>query len=133
LLDATSSRARVVVANKADLPPAWVSADVDRRAIDVSALTGEGLGKLREALLRVTVGEDPSRDTPAVTNLRHAEILRRAGDAAGRARHAAAQALSEEFVLADVHEARQRLEEITGRRTADDLLHAIFAKFCIGK
>ena len=39
----------------------------------------------------------------------------------------------EEFVLADVHDARARLEEVTGARTPDDLLHAIFAKFCIGK
>ena len=39
----------------------------------------------------------------------------------------------EEFVLADLNEARARLEEITGARTADDVLHAIFARFCIGK
>ena len=40
----------------------------------------------------------------------------------------------EEFVLADLHEARQRLEEVTGARTtATTCCNAIFAKFCIGK
>jgi tRNA U34 5-carboxymethylaminomethyl modifying GTPase MnmE/TrmE len=36
-------------------------------------------------------------------------------------------------VLLDVNEARVRLEEVTGVRTADDVLVAIFTKFCIGK
>ena len=39
----------------------------------------------------------------------------------------------EEFVLSDLHDARTRLEEITGARTPDDVLNAIFGKFCIGK
>jgi acyl-[acyl carrier protein]--UDP-N-acetylglucosamine O-acyltransferase len=42
-------------------------------------------------------------------------------------------ALSEEFVLADLSEARAALEEVTGRRAPDQLLEHIFSKFCIGK
>ena len=41
--------------------------------------------------------------------------------------------MPEEFVAADMTEARTMLEEITGHRTADDTLHAIFDRFCIGK
>ncbi len=36
-------------------------------------------------------------------------------------------------MLTDLTEARRRLEEITGARTPDDVLQAIFEKFCIGK
>ena len=53
-----------------------------------------------------------------------------------RARHAAladGQSLSEEFVLADLQDARAALEEITGKRAPGDLLAHIFARFCIGK
>jgi len=39
----------------------------------------------------------------------------------------------EEFVLADLQEATDCLEEITGRRTTDDLLRHIFERFCVGK
>ena len=42
-------------------------------------------------------------------------------------------ALSEEFVLADLQDARSALEEITGRRGAEDVLAHIFERFCIGK
>ena len=41
--------------------------------------------------------------------------------------------LSEEFVLVDLQEARRLLEEISGARTADDVLIHVFSRFCIGK
>jgi tRNA U34 5-carboxymethylaminomethyl modifying GTPase MnmE/TrmE len=53
-----------------------------------------------------------------------------------RARAAALPAngpMPEEFVLADLADARSALEEISGRRATDDLLAHIFSRFCIGK
>jgi tRNA U34 5-carboxymethylaminomethyl modifying GTPase MnmE/TrmE len=41
--------------------------------------------------------------------------------------------LPEEFVLADLQQARAALEEVTGRRAPDDLLAHIFSRFCVGK
>jgi len=32
-----------------------------------------------------------------------------------------------------LREARERLEEVSGKRTTDELLDAIFSRFCIGK
>jgi tRNA U34 5-carboxymethylaminomethyl modifying GTPase MnmE/TrmE len=42
-------------------------------------------------------------------------------------------AMPEEFVLADLQDARAALEEITGRRTSEELLAHIFTRFCVGK
>ena len=61
-------------------------------------------------------------DVPAVTNIRHIELMTRALDALRRAQEAATSNAPEEFVLADLTEARTLLEEVTGARTADDLL-----------
>ena len=41
--------------------------------------------------------------------------------------------MSEEFVLADLQDARAALEEITGKRAPEELLTHIFTRFCIGK
>jgi tRNA U34 5-carboxymethylaminomethyl modifying GTPase MnmE/TrmE len=41
--------------------------------------------------------------------------------------------MPEEFVLADLQEARAAFEEITGKRAPDDLLIHIFSNFCVGK
>ena len=130
LLEATASNARVVVANKCDLPAAWrTPADV----VEISALTGAGLDRLRAELLSVIAGRDHYRDAPAITNIRHVHLLTRARAALERAHDAAAASTPEEFVLAELNEARALVEEITGARTADDVLRSIFDNFCIGK
>jgi tRNA U34 5-carboxymethylaminomethyl modifying GTPase MnmE/TrmE len=43
------------------------------------------------------------------------------------------RSLSEEFVLADLQETRAVLEEVTGKRAAEEVLRHIFSRFCIGK
>ena len=132
LLEATASRRRVVVASKADLPPAWDAKALDVAAVVVSAATGEGVDRLRAALVEAAAGE-PVRDVPAITNVRHVDLVAGARAALERAESAARAGTPEEFVLADLNEARRRLEEVTGARTPDDVLHEIFARFCIGK
>jgi tRNA modification GTPase len=121
----------LVVANKADLDPAWN----DPSAIAVSATTGAGLDELRQRIVDA-LDTDLLRDRPAITNVRHISLVERAHAAMTRARAAAldgGQSMPEEFVLADLVEARGAFEEITGRRTSEDVLEHIFARFCIGK
>ncbi len=119
------------VANKGDLPAAWH----DPRSVAVSATRGEGLDQLRRRIA-AALDVDPLRDRPAMTNVRHIEQVDRAHHALGRARAAVlaeGAALPEEFVLADLSEARAAFEEISGSRAPGDLLEHIFSRFCIGK
>jgi tRNA modification GTPase len=119
------------VANKSDLPAAWY----DDRAVAVSATGGDGLEELRRRIA-AALDVDPLRDRPAMTNVRHIEQVDRAHQALGRARAAVltkGASLSEEFVLADLGEARAAFEAISGRRAPEDLLEHIFSRFCIGK
>lgn len=122
---------RVVVASKCDMPAAWHRDEV----VEVSAITGEGLDALRHRLCRA-LDVETQRERPAITNVRHVALVQQALDATARAREAASQrggSLPEEFVLADLQEARMALEEVTGRRTSDDVLAHVFARFCVGK
>jgi tRNA modification GTPase len=133
VLEESSRVRRVIAASKSDLPAAW-NADVETPgAIHVSAASGEGLGALREAMSAALAGAPPTRDAPAITNARHVDLIERAHDALSRAAAAARSGTPEEFVLVDINDARAALEEVTGRRTADDLLARIFSQFCIGK
>jgi tRNA modification GTPase len=121
---------RILVASKADLPAAWNAAEVD--ALPISSLTDEGIGELRAALIAASGAAD-LRDRPALANARHARLLEQAGEAIARARASAADGVPEEFVLADIHDARSRFDEITGARPQDEVLRTIFERFCIGK
>jgi len=133
LVEATTGRPRLVVASKSDLPPSWTPGDLDAPALPVSATTGEGVDRLRCAIATALSGSERLHDTPAVTNARHVDLLAKAGAVLHRAAAAAGDRTSEEFVAADLAEARAILEEVTGIRTADAVLDEIFSKFCIGK
>jgi len=127
----TAETKTLIVSSKADLPAAWQR----ERSLRVSARTGHGLDELVAAVHRALAGEALS-DTPALTNVRHIDLLTRARTALRTATVAvdnAHGALSEEFVLSDLQEARGLLEEITGHRTPDDVLLHVFERFCVGK
>jgi tRNA modification GTPase len=130
LLAATGGQPRVVVASKADLAAHWTAQDIG--ALPVSSLTDQGIDRLRGEMIRV-VGAEPGRDSTAIMNIRHTALLARARVAAARAREAVEQRVAEEFVLADLHDARACFDEVTGARTPDDVLRLIFSRFCIGK
>ncbi len=161
LLRETANSSRVVVLNKSDLPPAWNPNDlfvipeeggsagpataagatfsrVSRadRHLCVSLRTGAGLDILRSAMRAVLDVVEPLRDAPVVTNVRHDALLRQACEALLRAADnlgEAGESASEDLVLADVGDARRAFEEVTGRRTSEDVLKRIFESFCIGK
>lgn len=123
----------LVVRNKSDIAPATRAA-TEAGVISVSARTGDGLAQLRQRLVAVLDAE-PKRERPEITNVRHIALVQRAHEALARAGAAslAETALPEEFVLADLQDARTALEEISGKRASDDLLAHIFSRFCIGK
>jgi tRNA modification GTPase len=133
LMEAAGARG-LVVASKSDLVPAWHRSD----GIAVSARSGDGIDALI-ARIRVLAGAGVERDVPSMTNIRHVSLLERAREHLETARRAVSRGeaagprIGEEFVLADLQSARHLLEEITGRRSPDDLLEHVFSRFCIGK
>jgi tRNA modification GTPase len=134
LLGVTTTRPRIVVWNKIDLPPSQPLEPLDPvEAIAISAATGAGFQRLIEAIGAALSSGEELRDRPQVTNVRHAMLLERARESLTRAAAALESEVSEEFPLLDLQEASAALQEITGKRTADDLLRHIFERFCIGK
>lgn len=126
---------RLIVVNKIDVAAKWNEVELTPQAVSISATTGAGLSNLRKRIAEA-LDVDLLAERPELTNVRHIALVQRAYDAMSRALDAAIArggALSEEFVLADLQQARAALEEVTGRRVADDLLAHIFSRFCIGK
>lgn len=127
---------RLVLANKSDLPPAFddaLMAATGGAALRVSAVSGDGLDALRDALVSGLGAADDTRDTPTMSNVRHLALVERATTHLAAAREAIETGATEEIVLEDLGAARQALEELTGRRTPDDVLAHIFSRFCVGK
>src|SRR5262249_31385988 len=109
ILNATAQRPRVIAINKADLTHAWVAESIaGSSVVRVSARTGSGLDELTMQLGAALGGDQPERDVPLVTNVRHITLLERARDALSRALVSiggTSGAMPEEFLLADLQEA----------------------------
>ncbi len=99
-----------------------------------SARSGEGLDELRAAIRSAFLSGRAGADSAGfLLNARQREALTRAAEALASAHGSLDQGLGEEFVAVDLWEALDALGEVTGRRTSDDVLDAIFSRFCIGK
>ena len=108
----------------------------DGAAIEISLKTGAGLPLLRDAITRALEFAEPRVEEPLVTNIRHEALLRDARESVDRALsglEAMGERFNEELVLADLAAARRAFDEVVGKRTSDDILRAIFERFCIGK
>ena len=99
----------------------------------ISAREGTGVDALRAAL-RDALGAEADLETAFIARTRHVDALTTAERhvrAAGAELAGAVPAL--ELFAEHLREAHHALGAIVGEFTADDLLGAIFARFCIGK
>jgi tRNA modification GTPase len=138
VLSATMGQPRIVVVNKCDAERVVSRAWPDEDEVVVSARTGEGVEKLRAAVMqRLGLGAETQAGDPLVTNARHVLCLERSQAAVARAVVAARTAdgggVPEEFLVADIDEAQRCLQEVTGARSSDDVLAFVFSRFCLGK
>jgi tRNA modification GTPase len=124
--------ASIVVWNKTDLPGATMPPALeDRPAVALSALTGEGMGLLRDQLKAAAGYQSDSGAWSA--RRRHLDALERARSLFELASARLNERASFELVAEELREAHQALGEITGATSSDAVLGAVFATFCIGK
>lgn len=136
--DELSAERTLVVVNKDDLPRVepWPGTELADRfeVAAVSARTGVGLealaARLRERLAASTPEPEPDTVAP---NLRQAEALRRARAELAELAVDAAGGLPYDLLGVRLDAACAILAEITGEIAAQDVLEAIFNRFCIGK
>lgn len=101
--------------------------------VTVSALTGQGLDELGATVARLLLGAPIAADGRLVTNARHRDALARAADHARDALTGFQQGVSPDLLAVDLTAAINAIGEVTGESVGEDLLHAIFSRFCIGK
>jgi tRNA modification GTPase len=126
----------LVVVNKCDLPAVTDAHQLLPACphLHVSALTGQGLSTLEEAIVEtVFAGQAIASDAVLVSSPRHKEAIHRALEHVIAAQATLAEGLPADFVSIDVTSAVNALGEITGETAHEDMLAQIFSRFCIGK
>lgn len=128
LMERARAQGRWLLAgNKADLPR---RASFAEPHFAVSALTGEGVAALREAIVPQDALE---QESGFITSLRHERLLRESLEFLEKACGAVHAHIPHEMLLLDLYAALRPIDAITGATTADDILNRIFSTFCIGK
>ena len=101
--------------------------------IELSARTGQGLDELRKAVSRPDAEQLAASGAVLVTNLRHQEALRQAGEHLRRVISGLTGSTPTDLVAEDLRSALTSLGAIFGEILPDDILGTIFSRFCIGK
>ncbi len=136
-LQLTRSKKRMIVLNKNDLPGVLDAAELGPSAtgaqfFHVSATSGAGLEELKKSLRELLL-DTVLEPTVVLTNLRHRAALIAGSHALADAVTSLKSKCAPELVAVNLQEAKEKLEEITGSVTNDDILERIFTQFCIGK
>jgi tRNA modification GTPase len=121
----------LVVFNKIDANPNF-ELKVEGSSLNISAKSGEGIEGLRSWLVESFAPLLNDSDT-VVTNARHFESLRLASLSLEEVLNGMTLGVPSDLLTVDIRKTLYHLSEITGSISADDILHSIFGKFCIGK
>jgi len=135
LLAAIEGRAAIIVRNKCDLHMVTTKNEAIETTlpiVETSALTGEGLPVLRDAIHKLATG-GAAAEPGALTTLRHHQAVEETLAALKNAAESNAARIPHEMLLLDLYAALSALDALTGQTTNDDILNKIFSSFCIGK
>lgn len=134
LLQTVSKERTVVVWNKMD---AVVERPVQlpfSPIVEISAQQRRGLGELQLAVEQVVLGNSLSlHEEVMLTQGRHKEAVERALDACEEVYRGLSVEMSPEFLCIDIREGLNALATIMGQDVTEDILSAIFSRFCLGK
>ncbi|MFZ4983853.1 MAG: tRNA uridine-5-carboxymethylaminomethyl(34) synthesis GTPase MnmE [Blastocatellia bacterium] len=129
----------IFVVNKCDLGPVLRRDQIDliaagRPVVEISALTGHGLGHLRDAIHDLIIAPGNAIDESSIiTNERHHRLLLETLTSLRQARSDLAAGFTEEVALGNLHLALRSLGVITGETLIAEIINQIFSTFCIGK
>ena len=107
----------------------------DVEVVWTSAVTKEGMDALLERVVKRALPDERGGgdETIVVTQRRQVEALQRAAVALEGTREGLEKGLAPELCVESLRGALEAFGEVTGESYREDILDAVFARFCIGK
>ncbi len=134
LLEQTRDRARVIFANKADAGDAGARELHERNVVRGSTMDPETIAALRRALVQAAFsGAQPDLERPHLAAAHEIDATARALEALELARATVVNGDPLDLAAPELQRAFALLGRVTGDEAGEELLGAIFARFCIGK
>jgi len=132
-------RPLLCIGNKVDLTPDASVAGLGNHGcfsigpLAISAKTGQGLPALTAAIESWVFEGDSARQGRSSLNARQAELCLKAVAALQLVRSTLKSGLPQDCLATDLKAAVDALSEISGEAVSEEVIHKVFANFCIGK
>lgn len=127
----------IVLLNKSDLDVKIDMTDLkdlsNEYTINTSALTGEGIDKLKIIIKNLFFNGEVTANSLMITNDRHKDALIKAKECCIDALDVLKSTLAIDMASIDIRNAWKMMGEITGDTLDSDLIDKIFSEFCLGK
>ena len=130
LLELTKNKTRIIIANKNDLNTKW---DIEE-AIKISTKNKDDLKLLENKILEVTnINELDSYNGNYLNNIRQIDLMNKAYNSLLNAKESCDNLMDVDLIEIDIKDSFNYLGEITGEYNPEELITALFTKFCLGK
>jgi tRNA modification GTPase len=141
VMERIKNKTLIAVLNKCDLPAAFSQESFSSfilcptsPILNISATNGDGLEELKEAIFNSCLKDwKEEREGVVVTNLRHKTSIENALESLHRASQTLIENQPVEIIAIELRHSLDKLGEIVGAVTTEDILDRIFSDFCIGK
>ncbi len=134
LFDMVPRNKTLAIWNKVDLPHDKPPSLQFPHTATISAKTKQGFDALKKQIDDIVwTGGPPSFEEVLITNVRHKEAIEKAISHCKNLIVGLKERHSPEFLSLDMRQTLSELGKIIGMDITEDILSAIFSKFCIGK
>lgn len=137
LLDEYRNKKLLLLFNKTDLPRKMNSAVIRKKfqgfpSLEISALKGTNLGKLRDMIHRHFVPKQDHQEE-VILHLRQKLLLEGLLTCLEEARRLLEQGYSEDLAAEELRKIYPLIGQLTGEIRVDEVIEDIFSRFCVGK
>lgn len=104
----------------------------DELCIYISSNNNMNIEKLKQRIFELTIKDLNGKNELSLTNARHIDCVEQAVESINTAIDGL-ESKTLDFVVADINLAWQKLGEITGKTSNEEIIDRVFEKFCLGK
>ena len=139
IIEEFKDRKSLVLLNKQDLGNAVTARDIqdispNSDVVETCLLTGEGIEQIEDRIEALVYGGKlAQKDSVMVNNVRHEELLRKAGQSLQDAEEITRAREALDIIEIDIRQSYDDLGEIIGETVSDEVLDEVFSRFCLGK
>jgi tRNA modification GTPase len=138
IINTVRHKKKLIVLNKSDLPGQLSAGEIrehfhENIVLNISAKFKTGIDRLEDAIYNMFFSGGMTTDSICLSNARHIQSLKQALVFLDSAMKGICEKRPAELIVIDIKDAADALGMVTGEVFTEDMLDAIFNKFCIGK